>query len=488
MHERGQTGATGRRPAHPNVILTVVCLTQFLVVLDALITTVALPSIQRDLHFSTASLAWVVNLYALMFGGFLLLGGRASDLFGRRRLFVAGVCVFTLASLLCGLSGSRAMLLSFRAVQGLGAALMTPASLSILTTTFPEGPQRTHALAAWGFVSAAGGSSGLLLGGVLTSALSWPWVFFVNVPVGVGVVAGSLRWIPPHHGPGVHGDFDLGGAVTATGGLSLLIFAVVDAESHGWGSGRTVGALAGAAALLTTFLLIELRHRAPLLRPGVLRIRSLTVANAAMFLHFGTTVSVTYFTTIFLQEVLGYSPLLAGLAFLPSSAAVFGATILTKRYIGAVGVKPMLAGSLLVAAAGTALMTRITVGGAYASEVLPTMIVFFAGNGMAMMALTLLGTINVNGRDAGLASGLIISSKQIGAAIWLAVLSTVAAAHASGSGRAAIVSGFRVGFWVATALTVVAVGLVLVLLGRADAASVQSPAAVPPETSPGMVT
>jgi EmrB/QacA subfamily drug resistance transporter len=477
-----------RAPAHKTVVLAVVCLTQFLVVLDALITTVALPSIQRDLHFSTTSLAWVVNLYALMFGGFLLLGGRASDLFGRRRLFVVGVSLFTCASLLCGLSGSRGMLLGFRAVQGLGAALMTPASLSILTTTFPEGPERTRALAAWGFVSAAGGSSGLLLGGVLTTAFSWPWVFFVNVPVGMGVVAGSLRWIPPHHGTGAHGDFDVGGALTATAGLSLLIYAVVGAESHGWGSAATLGGLAGAALLLSAFLVIERRHRAPLLRLGVFRTRSLSVANAAMFAYFGATVSVTYFTTIYLQEVLGYSPLRAGLAFLPTSASVFAGTVLTKRHIADVGLKPMLAGAVLVSAVGTALMTRITVGGGYVSEVLPTMIVFFAANGMAMMALTLLGTINVGRRDAGLASGLITSSKQIGAAIWLAVLTTVAASHAPGSGRAAIVSGFSLGFWLATGLCVVAAILVLGALRRVDAASVQAPTPVPPETSPGMVT
>ncbi len=477
-----------RAPAHPTVILTVVCLTQFLVVLDALITTVALPSIQRDLHFSTSSLAWVVNLYALMFGGFLLLGGRASDLFGRRRLFVLGVSLFTTASLLCGLSDSRAMLLSFRAVQGLGAALMTPASLSILTTTFPEGPERTRALAAWGFVSAAGGSAGLLLGGILTSALSWPWVFFVNVPVGIAVVAGSLRWISPHHGTGAHGDFDLGGAVTATAGLSLLIYGVVGAESHGWGSAVTLGAVAGAALLLAMFLIIERRHRAPLLRLAVFRIRSLTVANAAMFLYFGATVSVSYFTTLYLQEVLGYSPLQAGLAFLPTAASVFAGTVVTKRHIAAVGLKPMLAGALLVSAVGTALMTRITVGGSYVSEVLPTMIVFFAANGMAMMALTMLGTLNVGRRDAGLASGLITSSKQIGAAIWLAVLTTVAAARAAGTGRAAITSGFALGFWLATGLSVVAAVLVLGVLRRGDAASVQAPATVAPEAAPGMVT
>jgi hypothetical protein len=379
------------------------------------------------------------------------------------------------------------MLLSFRALQGLGAALMTPASLSILTTTFAEGAERTRAMAAWGFVSAAGGSSGLLLGGILTSALSWPWVFFVNVPVGIGVVAGSLRWIAPHHGTGVHGDFDLGGAVTATAGLSLLIYGVVGAEAHGWGSAVTLGSLAGAALLLATFLVIERRHRAPLLRLGVFRIRSLTVANAAMFVYFGATVSVSYFTTIYLQEVLGYSPLRAGLAFLPTSASVFAGTVITKRHIGAVGLKPMLAGALLVSAVGTALMTRITVGGSYVSEVLPTMIVFFAANGMAMMALTMLGTINVGRRDAGLASGLITSSKQIGAAIWLAVLTTMAAAYAPGPGRAAITSGFALGFWLATGLSLVAAALVLGVLRHGDAASVRTPAAVGPETSPGMV-
>ena len=480
--------AARRGPAHPNVVLAVVCLTQFLVVLDALITTVALPSIQRDLHFSASSLAWVVNLYALMFGGFLLLGGRASDLFGRRRLFVLGVSVFTVASLCCGLSDSRSMLLGFRAAQGLGAALMTPASLSILTTTFGEGPERTRALAAWGFVSAAGGSSGLLLGGILTSALSWPWVFFVNVPVGIGVVAGSLRWIGPHHGTGAHGDFDLGGALTATGGLSLLIYGVVGAESHGWGSARTLGPIAGAVLLLAAFALIESHHRAPLLRLGVFRIRSLSVGNAAMFLYFGGTVSVSYFTTLYLQDVLNYSPLQAGLAFLPSSVSVFAGTIITKRHVGAIGVRPMLLVSLVVSAAGAALMTRITVSGSYASEVLPTMIVFFIGNGAAMMSLTLLGTLNVGGRDAGLASGLITTSKQIGAAIWLAVLTTLAAAHAAGHGPAALVSGFRLGFWLITALSLAPAIIVVLALRHSDAASVHSPVDVPPETSPGMVT
>ncbi len=482
------TDAARRAPAHKTVILSVICLTQFLVVLDALITTVALPSIQRDLHFSTTSLSWVVNVYALMFGGFLLLGGRAGDLFGRRRLFVLGVSVFTVSSLLCGLSGSRGVLLGFRAVQGLGAALMTPASLSILTTTFPEGAQRTRALAAWGFVSAAGGSSGLLLGGILTSALSWPWVFFVNVPVGIGVVAGSLRWVPSLPGAGAHGDFDLGGALTATAGLSLLIYGVVGAESHGWGSAVTLGSLACAASLLGAFLVIERRHRAPLLRLGVFRIRSLSVANAAMFVYFGATVSVAYFATIYLQEVLRYSPLQAGLAFLPTSASVFAGTMLTRRWIGTLGLKPMLAGALVVSATGTALMTRITVGGGYASDVLPTMIVFYAANGMAMMALTMLGTLTVGGRDAGLASGLISSSKQIGAAIWLAVLTTLAAAHSPGSTPAAVTGAFAFGFWLITGLSGLAAVLVLAWLRHADAASVHTPAEVPPETSPGMVT
>ncbi len=295
--------------------------------------------------------------------------------------------------------------------------------------------------------------SGLLLGGILTSALSWPWVFFVNVPVGIGVVAASLRWVPSLPGAGVHGDFDLGGALTATAGLSLLIYGVVGAESHGWGSAATLGSLAGAVLLLAAFLVIERRHRAPLLRLGVFRIRSLSVGNAAMFLYFGGTVSVSYFTTLYLQDVLGYSPLRAGLAFLPSSASVFAGTILTKRYVGATGVKPMLLISLVVSAIGSALMTRIEVGGSYASEVLPTMIVFFLGNGAAMMSLTLLGTLNVGGRDAGLASGLITSSKQIGAAIWLAVLTTLAAAHAHGTGSAALASGFRLGFWLITTLS-----------------------------------
>jgi predicted MFS family arabinose efflux permease len=414
-----------RAPAHKTVILSVVCLTQFLVVLDALITTVALPSIQRDLHFSTSSLAWVVNLYALMFGGFLLLGGRASDLFGRKRLFVAGVSLFT---------------------------------------------------------------SGLLLGGVLTSALSWPWVFFVNVPVGIGVVLGSLRWIPPHPGPGAHGDFDVGGALTATGGLALLIYGVVGAESHGWGSARTLGPIAGAVLLLAAFAVIEQHHRAPLLRLSVFRIRSVSVGNAAMFLYFGGTVSVSYFTTLYLQEVLGYSPLRAGLAFLPSSASVFAGTILTRRYVGAIGVKPMLLGSLVVSAFGSVLMTRITVTGGYASDVLPMMLVFFTGNGAAMMSLTLLGTLNVGGRDAGLASGLIITSKQIGAAIWLAVLTTLDAAHAPGPGRSALVSGFRLGFWLITALSLASAVVVAGRLRRGDTASVHLLADVAPETSPGMVT
>src|SRR5438874_5005976 len=282
-HERGEAVVT-RRATNPWVVLVLICLAQFMVILDATIVNVALPSIQKDLHLSEGSLQWLVNAYTLVFGGFLLLGGRLGDLLGRKRVFLLGLVIFTGASLLDGLASSEAMLVGSRALQGLGAALISPAALSIISTTFEEGAERARALAVWAAIAIGGSAVGLILGGVLTQYFSWPWIFFVNVPVGIAAFALSLRLVPESRDTDAHRSYDLAGAVTVTGGLMALVYAIVDAQSAGWGSTRTLGFFAGAAVLLAAFVAIELRTKAPLVRLSIFRIRSLLTANAAMFL------------------------------------------------------------------------------------------------------------------------------------------------------------------------------------------------------------
>jgi EmrB/QacA subfamily drug resistance transporter len=304
------------------VILVIACLAQFMVVLDATVVNVALPSIQRGLHFTPSSLQWVVNAYTLIFGGFLLLGGRAGDLIGRKRLFVAGVALFSGASLLNGLAQSSGMLIAGRGLQGLGGALLSPAALSIITTTFTEQQERTRALSVWSAIAAGGGAVGLIMGGVLTQLASWPWIFIVNVPVGVLTLLATLRFVPESRAEDQHRAFDLAGALTVTGGLVVLVYAIVKAQAFGWGSTRTIGLIAGALALLAVFVVIEQRSVAPLIRLSVFRVRTLSVANAVLLLVASGLFGMFFFASLYVQEILGYSPLHAGLAFLPVTAGI----------------------------------------------------------------------------------------------------------------------------------------------------------------------
>ena len=303
---------------NPWLVLVLVCLAQFMVILDATIVNVALPSIQTDLGMSESGLQWVVNAYALLFGGFLLLGGRAGDLIGRKRVFLAGLVLFTVASLLCGFANGETWLIVARGAQGLGAALVSPAALSIITTTFREGPERAKALGVWAAIAVGGGAVGLLLGGILVETLSWPWIFFVNVPVGIATFFLSLRFVPESKDEHAHKSFDLAGATAVTGGLIALVYGIVRSAESGWGSAEVLGILAVAVVLLGAFVLIEQRSVEPLVRLSIFSVKTVRSANVAMFVVAAGLFAMFFFNTLYVQRVLGYSPLEAGLAFLPS--------------------------------------------------------------------------------------------------------------------------------------------------------------------------
>ena len=327
------------RRFNPWLVLVIVGLAQFMVILDATIVNVALPSIQRSLHFSESGLQWIVNAYAITFGGFLLLGGRAGDLLGRRRIFLIGITLFSAASLMNGFAGSSGILIAGRGLQGLGGALIAPAALSVLTTTFAEGRERTLALGVWSAIAVGGGAIGLLLGGVLTSWLSWQWIFFVNVPVGVAAIALAIRFVPESRVENASGGIDVTGAVTVTAGLMVLVYALVNAQSAGWLSLQTLGLTAVSVALLATFVVLQRRLRHPLIRLGIFRMRSLTGSNLAMLLVAAGMFAMFFFATIYVQEVLGYSALSAGLAFLPVTAGIIVGAGLSQQLIRRVGVR-----------------------------------------------------------------------------------------------------------------------------------------------------
>jgi EmrB/QacA subfamily drug resistance transporter len=456
------------------LVLVLVCLAQFMVVLDATVVNVALPSIQSDLDFSAGNLQWVVNAYTLVFGGFLLLGGRAGDLLGRKRLFIAGVSVFTLASLLSGLAQSSEMLIAARALQGLGGALVSPAALSIITTTFADGHDRTRALGVWGAIAGGGGAFGLLLGGFLTQTLSWEWVFFVNVPIGIATILASARFVPESLGGGERRGFDIAGAVSVTSGLVILTYAIVKAQDFGWGDPRTLALGAVAAALLTAFVAIERRSSAPLVRLDILRTRSLAASNAVMLLVAGGLFSMFFFGGLYLQQILGYDPLEAGLAFLPVTAGIVAGSVLSQRLIPRFGVKNVLLGGLTLAAAGLALMARVQPDSSYI-DVLPAFLLMATGVGNVFVPLTLTATTNVASEDQGLASGLFNTSQQVGGALGLAVLSTLAANRTGdATSPAAIVDGFQVAFIAGAGLLALGVVIAAVLLRSRDVASIDA--------------
>ena len=466
------TAASASPSTNRWLVLVIACLAQFMVVLDVTIVNVALPSIQHGLHFSPSSLQWVVNGYTLIFGGFLLLGGRAADLIGRKRLFSVGVALFSFASLLNGLAQSPGMLIAGRALQGLGAALVSPAALSIITTTFTSSEERTKALGGWSGIAAGGGAVGLLLGGVLTDLLSWQWIFFVNVPVGMIALAMAVRFVPESRASTAHRTFDLAGAATVTGGLVLFVYAIVKAQSFGWGSPRTVAMIAGALALLAAFAAIERRSPAPLVRPSIFRIRTLTVADVVMLLVASGMFSMFFFASLYVQEILGYSPLRAGLAFLPVTAGIGIGAAAAQQLIRRLGVRAVAVGGITIATVGMALLTRVPVHGSYAGDLLVGLMPLSIGMGLTFVPITLLGTGNVQPDDAGLASGLFNTAQQVGGALGLAVLATLAASHTAGllhgnvgatAHLAALVSGYHLAF--AGGAIVLGSGAVLLAFG-----------------------
>jgi EmrB/QacA subfamily drug resistance transporter len=468
------------RATNPWVVLVLICLAQFMVVLDATIVNVALPSIQKDLHLSEGSLQWLVNAYALVFGGFLLLGGRAGDLLGRKRVFLVGLVIFTGASLLDGLASSEGTLVGSRALQGLGAALISPAALSIISTTFAEGAERARALGVWAAIAVGGGAVGLILGGVLTQYFSWPWIFFVNVPVGIVAFVLSLRLIPESRDVLEHRSYDLAGAVTVTGGLMALVYAIVDAQSAGWGSAKTLGFFALAVVLLAGFVAVELRTRAPLVRLSIFRIRSLLTANIAMFLAVSGMFAMFFFNTLYIQQVLGYGPLKAGLAFLPFTAGVAISAGLASQFAPRIGVRPVAAVGMLLAAAGLLLLTQLPVHGSYVANVLPSILLSSLGFGLVFMPLTLIATTGLDNEDQGLASGLFNTSQQVGGALGLAVLSTLAASKTSSAGGSptyALVVGFHWAFAVGAVVMIAALAVMIALLRSRDVAHIEQQAA-----------
>jgi EmrB/QacA subfamily drug resistance transporter len=453
------------------LILVIACLAQFMVVLDNTIVNVALPSIQRGLDFSPSNLQWIVNGYTLIFGGFLLLGGRMADLLGRRRLFVAGVILFSAASLFNGLAQTSGELIVGRGLQGLGGALVSPAALSIIMTTFQDRGERTKALGVWSAIAAGGAAFGLLLGGILTQLVSWRFNFFVNVPVGIATVALAFNYVPESRADLGHNRFDAAGATTVTAGLLAIVFGIVKAQSWGWGSGRTLGVLAVGVALIAAFVLLESRSAAPLVKLSIFKIRSISTANGVMMLVASALFGMFYFVSLYAQDILGYKPLTAGLAFLPLSLGIVVGAGISQALIKPLGVRNVSVLGLTLATIGTLVLTQVPVHGSYVSDLLVGFIPLSVGLGLVFVPLTLLGTSGVSNDDAGLASGLFNASQQVGGSLGLAIFATLAVDHTTNlmnkgvSSAAATVSGYHVAF-LAAAIFMAAGAVLLVVLLR----------------------
>jgi EmrB/QacA subfamily drug resistance transporter len=454
-------GVTGSRARW--IALTVVCAGSLMNVLDTTIVGVALPAIRHDLGFSQASLAWVVNAYMLAFGGFLLLGGRLGDLFGHRRLFAAGIGVFTVASLACGLATGPGMLLAARAVQGVAGAIASAVALSLVVSLFPEPGERAKAMGVFGLVSAGGGSIGVLLGGVLTGLLSWHWIFLVNVPIGIAVLAAALRVLPAAPASAGRGRLDVPGAVLVTGAVVLATYAIAGASQAGWGSARTGGTLVGAVVLLAAFAAVESRAATPLVPLRLLRQRSLMTAAVVGMLWTAAMFACFFLTTLYLQLVLGYSPLETGLAFLPMNVimGVLSAGV-SARLVARFGTKPPLVTGLLLVAAGLALLGQAPVGGHFLTDVLPGGILLGTGAGIALSPLLVAATSDLPPSEAGLASGIANTSFMLGGALGLAVLSGIATGRTqqlltAGQGHlAALAGGYHVAYLAGAAAAAIA--------------------------------
>jgi EmrB/QacA subfamily drug resistance transporter len=462
--------------------LALLATAQFVVVLDAAIVNVALPSIGRALHFTQGDLPWVVNAYVLTFGGFLLLGGRMADLLGRRRLFMGGLVLFALASLAGGLANSEGVLIVARAVQGLGAALVSPAALSIVTTTFTEGAERNKALGVWGAVAGSGGAAGVLLGGMLTEWAGWEWVLWVNVPIGIVAAALAPSLIAESRSGAATRHFDALGAVSVTAGLTAFVYALVDANNAGWGSTQTVGLLALAAVLLAGFTAIELRSRQPLVPFRIFRSRTLTGANATGLLIGMSLFSMFFFVSLYMQQVLGYDALDAGLAYLPLAVTIIISAGVASGLATRIGFKPVLIAGMLLIAAGLVWFAQVSVDGDFVSDVLGPSLLAAAGLGFAFVPVTIAAVTGVSDSDSGLASGLINTSQQVGGAMGLAILAAVANSQGSVA-PAALTEGFRHAFLVGAGFALLGAVLAAVLIRGADSkAHAEAPAEVVPAT------
>ena len=467
--------------------LALLCGAFFMVILDATIVLVALPSIQKHLGFSVRDLQWVLSAYALTYGGLLLLGGRAADLLGRRRLFMAGVLLFTAASLMCGLAGSPAALLTARVVQGVGAATMTPSALSIISTTFPEGPERNKALGIWGALGGIGATAAWLIGGPLVDGPGWRWIFFINIPFGLAALALSPRLLRDSRATVTRRSYDPAGGLTITGALVLLVYAMVEAPSVGWGDVQTILVLAGSCVLIAAFALIESRQHAPLLPLRILRSRTLVGANVVMLLIGTVAVSMPFVLTLYAQDVLGYSAAKFGVGSVVLALGVTIGAIVGQGVVVMVGVRPLATTGMALMAAGSLLLTQVSVGGSYFGDIFFGLLVFGPGVGFAFVTATVAALGVVAEHESGLASGLNNTAFQIGAALGVAIATTVAvtsskdylAAHVGANHLVVLNEGFRSAFLALAVLAGIGLALALLLLGSRRKAPQQRIEAVP---------
>ncbi len=451
------------------IALILLCVAQFVVVLDASIVNVALPTIGDALNFTESNLPWVVNAYVLTFGGFLLLGGRMADLLGRRRVFVGGLILFALASLAGGLATNSGQLIAARAVQGLGAAILSPAALSIVTTTFRDGSERNKALGVWGAVAGSGGAAGVLLGGVLTDGLGWEWVLWVNVPIGLAAAFIAPRLLAESRAEGERRTFDAAGAVSITAGLSALVYALVDANNAGWGSFRTIALLAVSVALIATFVVIELRSASPLMPFRIFRIRTLTGANAVGLMVGASLFSMFFFISLYMQQVLGYSAIHAGLSYLPLAVSIIVSAGIASQMVTRVGYKPVLAAGMAFIAIALVWFSQVSAGGSFAADILGPSLFAAVGLGFAFVTTTIAAVSGVEEHESGLASGLINTTQQVGGALGLAILSAISIS-VTGTSRdpEVLVSGFHDAFLAGAGFAVLGLVATLVLIKGSD--------------------
>jgi EmrB/QacA subfamily drug resistance transporter len=458
------------------VVLALVVMAQFMVVLDIAIVNVALPSIKSDLHFSEVSLQWVITAYSILFGGALMLGGRLADLLGRRRLFMTGLALFTASSLLDGLAWNEGSLIAFRSLQGLGAALVSPAALSILTTTFEEGRERNRALGIWGAVSGSGGAAGVLLGGALTSGLSWSWIFFINVPVGIAVITATPFLMSESRANLRYRHFDLAGAASITGGLMLLVYAMTRAAQHGWGTAESIALLAASAGLIGAFFAIEARSRAPLLPLRIFRLRTLSGSNVAGLMLGGAVFAQFFLLTLYMQQVLHYSALKTGLAYISLTLTIIIFSGVAQALVNRVGVRLVLPLGLVLSTAALVWFAQLPVHGHYFSDLLPPFLLGGVGLALAFVPMAIGALTGVRPSDAGVASGLVNTSQQVGGAIGVAIATTVSTtltahfvnAHLGSSplSGAALTHGFQGAFYVLAGIAGVGALLAALLLER----------------------